>query len=135
MSSETQYTMLLFFKRNPNLSPAEFKTYYEANHAPMVRDIAKDAKGLVTYKRRYLDHAASDPSLGNPFTVFGEPAAAGTVPYDMVNEVTFATKADAAEFSRIMYEIEENRVKVLEDEDKLFVRGSMRGMIVETITS
>lgn len=36
---------LLFFKRNPNLSPVEFRAYYEKNHARMVREIAKTAKG------------------------------------------------------------------------------------------
>ncbi|ETS75983.1 hypothetical protein PFICI_12927 [Pestalotiopsis fici W106-1] len=134
MSSEPKYTMLLFFKRNPSLSPSEFKAYYEANHVPLVLEVAKEAKGLITYTRRYLDHAASDPSLGNPFTVFGDSPPA-TVPYDMVNEVTFATRADAVEFSRIMYKVEENRARVLDDENKLFVEDQMRGMIVETITS
>ncbi|KAK7990518.1 hypothetical protein PG990_014798 [Apiospora arundinis] len=133
MSTEPKYTMLLFFKRNPNLSPAEFRAYYEANHAPMVMEIAKEAKGLLTYTRRYLNHDASDPSLKNPFTTFEDPAAA--VPYDIVNEVTFETREDAAEFSRIMYDVEENRAKVLDDENKLFLRSQMRGMIVDTVVS
>lgn len=123
--------MLLFFKRNPDLSPAEFREYYEAQHASLVKEIAKTSKGLLTYKRRYLDHEASDPSLGNPFTVFYEPAP--TVPYDMVNEVTFETKADAVEFARRMYEIEDTSKKVLNDETTLFVKSSMRGMIVEEV--
>ena len=133
MSAEPRYTMLLFFQRNPSLSPAEFRTYYEANHVPMVMEIAKEAKGLLTYTRRYLDHKASDPALASPFTVFGNPAP--TVPYDIVNEVTFETRKDAAEFARIMYDVEENRAKVLEDENKLFVRSQMRGMIVQTVAS
>ena len=133
MPGDSQYTMLLFFKRNPNLSPADFKEYYEANHVPMVLAIAQEAKGLLVYTRRYLDHEASDPSLENPFTVFGSPAS--SVPYDIVNEVTFETKESAAEFSRIMYDIAENRAKVLADEDKLFIRSQMRGMIVEAVVS
>ncbi|KAH6638667.1 EthD domain-containing protein [Truncatella angustata] len=132
MPSEPQYTMLLFFKRNPNLTPAEFREYYEANHAPMVLEIAKTAKGLVCYTRRYIQHDASDPSHGHPFTVFGQPAP--TVPYDIVNEVTFQTREDAADFSRMMYETE-HATKVLEDENKLFIRDQMRGMIVETLVS
>ncbi|KAI5868235.1 EthD domain-containing protein [Durotheca rogersii] len=130
---EPQYTLLLFFKRNPKLSPAEFRTYYEANHASLVMELAKTAKGLLRYTRRYLNHEASDPALGNPFTVFGEPVP--TVPYDMVNEVTFQTKADAAEFSRLMYDIEANATRVLVDEDTLFVKGQMRGMIVDAVVS
>lgn len=131
MSTEPRYTMLLFFKRNPQLSPTEFKAYYEANHAPMVMEITKEAKGLVAYTRRYLNHEASDPALGNPFTTFGQPVP--TVPFDVVNEVTFETKANAVEFSRIMYEVEENKEKVVADESKLFIRSQMRGMIVETL--
>ncbi|PVH72170.1 hypothetical protein DL98DRAFT_596261 [Cadophora sp. DSE1049] len=95
MTTEPRYTMLLFFKRNPDLSPSEFRAYYEANHAPMVAEIAKTAKGLLCYTRRYINHEASDPALNNPFTVFGSPAP--EIPYDMVNEVTFETKAHAAE--------------------------------------
>src|SRR4051812_31612409 len=103
MSTKSQYTLLLFFKRNPDLSPSEFKKYYEANHVPMVVELAKEAKGMLTYTRRYLDHEASDPSLAaeNPFTVYGTPAP--TVPFDIVNEVTFDSKESAAKFSEIFY--------------------------------
>jgi hypothetical protein len=133
MPSEPLYKMLLFFKRNPELSPAEFKAYYEANHVPMVMDLAQNAKGLLRYTRRYLQHDASDPALGNPFTVFGTPAP--TVDFDIVNEVTFESKAAAEEFARLMYGIEENRAKVLKDEEKLFVRNQMRGILVEELAS
>lgn len=133
MSTEQQYTMLLFFKRNPKLSPAEFREYYEANHVPMVVSIAKEAKGMLVYTRRYLDHDASAPKMNNPFTIFG--SADATVPYDIVNEVTFATKENAEAFSRIMYDVEENREKVLKDEETLFLRNEMRGMLVQTVVS
>lgn len=133
MSNEPVYKMLLFFKRNPELSPAEFKAYYEANHVPMVMELAQDAKGLLRYTRRYLQHDESDPEFDNPFTVFGTPAP--TIDFDIVNEVTFETKAAAAEFARLMYGIEENRARVLKDEGKLFIRSQMRGYLVEEIAS
>lgn len=133
MGADSTYKLLLFFKRNPELSPSQFKAYYEANHVPMVMELAQNAKGLLRYTRRYLQHDASDPSLGNPFTVFGTPAP--TVDFDIVNEVAFETKADATEFARLMYGIEENRERVLQDEEKLFVRSQMRGMLVEELVS
>ncbi|KAF2685878.1 hypothetical protein K458DRAFT_417070 [Lentithecium fluviatile CBS 122367] len=133
MVTPPKYKLLLFFKRNPSLSPSEFKAYYEANHVPMVMEIAKDCKGLVRYTRRYLLHEASDPELDLPFTVFGTPTP--TVDFDIVNEVTFRSKEDAAEFARAMYGIEENAKKVLADESKLFIRNQMRGMLVEEIES
>ena len=107
--------------------------YYVQTHVPMVMEMAQTAKGLLRYTRRYLQHDASDPSLGNPFTVFGTPAP--TIDFDIVNEVTFATKADAVEFARLMYEVETNRERVLRDEEILFVRNAMRGMLVEELVS
>jgi hypothetical protein len=133
MDLSPKYKLLLFFKRNPSLSPTEFKAYYEANHVPMVMDLAKDSKGLLRYTRRYLDHDGSDPSLNNPFTVFGNPAP--TIDFDIVNEVTFDNKANAQEFAKALYGVEENAKKLLADENKLFIRNQMRGMIVEEIVS
>lgn len=65
----------------------------------MVIEMAKTAKGLVAYTRRYLNHEASDPALGNPFTMFREPVP--RVSFDVVIELTFETKEDAAEFERL----------------------------------
>ncbi|KAH7092167.1 hypothetical protein FB567DRAFT_588473 [Paraphoma chrysanthemicola] len=133
MDQSPKYKLLLFFKRNPSLSPTEFKAYYEANHVPMVMDLAKDSKGLLRYTRRYLDHDGSDPSLDNPFTVFGNPAP--TIDFDIVNEVTFDNKANAREFAKALYGVEENAKKIIADETKLFIRSQMRGMLVEEIAS
>ena len=115
------------------MSPSEFRSYYEANHVPMVMSLAQNATGLLRYTRRYLDHSASDPANNNPFTVFGTPAP--TIDFDIVNEVTFESKASAEEFARLLYGVEENSTKLLKDETKLFLRDRMRGMIVEEIVS
>jgi hypothetical protein len=133
MGSQPQYKLLLFFKRNPSLSTTEFKTYYEANHVPMVMDLAKDSKGLLRYTRRYLDHEGSQPALGNPFTVFGDPAP--VIDFDIVNEVTFDSKENAQEFAKALYGVEENAKRLLADEHRLFIRNQMRGMLVEEIVS
>jgi len=128
-----QYKLLLFFKRNPAIDRAEFKAYYEANHAPLIMEVAKQAKGLLRYTRRYLDHEASDPALKNPFTTFGP--LVPTIDFDMVNEVTFSSKADAQEFERALYGIQENAAKALTDEKMLFDPKMMRGMVVEEVVS
>ncbi|KAI9719363.1 MAG: hypothetical protein M1828_006264 [Chrysothrix sp. TS-e1954] len=133
MTTPSQFKLLLFFKRNPSLSPSEFRSYYEANHVPMVMSLSASSRGLLKYTRRYLDHAGSDPSLNLPFTVFGEPVP--TVNFDIVNEVTFESKEAAAEFARLLYGVEENRAKLVADEEKLFIRSEMRGMLVEEIAS
>jgi hypothetical protein len=133
MDSAPQYKLLLFFKRNPSLSGTEFKVHYETNHVPMVMNIAKDFKGLLHYTRRYLNHDASDPALKNPLTVFGIPVP--TIDFDVVAEVTFDSMSSAQEFEKRMYNDEENAKTLLEDENRLFVRSQMRGMLVEEIVS
>jgi hypothetical protein len=133
MSPSSQYKLLLFFKRNPSISAAEFKDHYEANHVPMVMNLAKNFQGLLRYTRRYIDHDGSDPALNNPFTVFGSPAP--TIDFDVVNEVTFESKANAQEFASMMYAKKENAMKLLDDENKLFIRNQMRGMLVEEVAS
>lgn len=129
---EPQYKLLLFFKRNPALSPSAFRADYEAHHVPMVMQLAAQdttTGGLLRYTRRYLDHGASDPARGNPFTVFGAPAP--VLDFDVVNEVTFRSRREAEEFARVLYGVEENAARLVADEERLFVRDQMRGMVVE----
>jgi hypothetical protein len=133
MSTSPKYTLLLFFKRNPSMSITDFKEYYESNHVPMVMEHAKTSKGLLRYTRRYIDHEASNPSLNNPFTVFGTPAP--TLDFDIVNEVTFDTKENARRYADAFYGVAENAEKTIAEENKLFIRNQMRGMIVEEIAS
>jgi hypothetical protein len=99
----------------------------------MVMNIAKDFKGLLRYTRRYLNHDTSYSALNNPLTVFGTPVP--TIDFDVVAEVTFDSKSSAQEFEKRMYKDEENAKTLLEDENRLFVRSQMRGMLVEEIVS
>lgn len=96
-------------------------------------EVAKHAKGLLRYTRRYLDHEASDPALKSPFTTFGTPVP--TIDFDMVNEVTFSSREEAQKFEQALYGIQENAQKAMADETALFDRNMMRGMIVEEIVS
>jgi hypothetical protein len=127
----SKYTLLLFFKRNPSLPAADFKEYYERTHVPMVMEHARTSKGLLRYTRRYLDHEASDPALNNPFTVFGTPAP--TLDFDIVNEVTFDSKENAQRYAEAFYGV--GGEQTVAEEEKLFVRTQMRGMVVEEVVS
>lgn len=106
MANEHTYSMLLYFKKNPEITHEEFKSYYENIHAPRIVDITKSVNGFIAYTRHYINHEDSDAASGNPFVVFGNPVP--EIPFDVVNAVTFQTKADAIEFSRMMYEHKEN---------------------------
>ncbi|KAL9087903.1 MAG: hypothetical protein Q9165_006465 [Trypethelium subeluteriae] len=132
MSKKPEYKLFLFFTRNPDLSPAEFRAYYEAKHVPLVMEVAKTASGLQRYKRHYIDHASSLDS-GNPFTVFG--AEVPPFDFDVVSEVVFQSKEQAEGFAKTMYSVEENAAGFVADENKLFIRNKMRGMVIEEIIS
>ncbi|KAH6866265.1 hypothetical protein B0T10DRAFT_573684 [Thelonectria olida] len=133
MANEPTYSMLLYFKKNPKITHEEFKDYYENVHAPRIMEITQSAKGLIAYTRQYINHDHSDAATSNPFVAFGSPVP--EIPFDIVNAVTFQTKADAVEFSRMMYEDEENSVKILKDENYLFVRSQSRGVVVDKSVS
>lgn len=131
-----QYKMLFFFARNPKLSPAEFKDYYENKHFPLLQSLVEtmpqhgidtSSKPLL-YKRRYIDHEASDPKAGNPGT-FG--AHLPPIEFDVVMELVFQDKEKAGGFAKVLYGIEENAKKIVADEEVLFDRAKMRGVVVE----
>ncbi|KAI9703035.1 MAG: hypothetical protein M1820_006026 [Bogoriella megaspora] len=130
MSTTAGYRLLMFFTRNPELSPSEFRSYYEANHAPLIMELANSAPGLLRYTRRYIDHESSLESTGNPFVMFD----AGVPPFDfdVVSDVVFEGRQQAETFARTMYNLEDSvKEKILKDENKLFVRSKMRGMVVK----
>lgn len=51
MPGET-YKILLFMKRRPDISVAQFRDYYETKHAPLAE---KYSSGITRYIRRYID--------------------------------------------------------------------------------
>ncbi|QDK33524.1 EthD domain-containing protein [Sphingomonas sp. IC081] len=46
------YKILLFMKRRADLTPQQFRDYYETRHAPLA---VRHARGLSRYVRRYLE--------------------------------------------------------------------------------
>jgi hypothetical protein len=52
----TVYKILLFMKRRPGMTMADFMDYYENYHVPLA---LKSASGLAGYTRRYLTPQAN----------------------------------------------------------------------------
>lgn len=131
--TEPRYSMLLYFKKNPAITTEEFIDYYEKIHAPRLVGVTKQAPGFIAYTRHYVNHEESRLESGNPFLKFG--ATVPEIPFDVVNTITFETRADALEFSRVMYDIEENAVEILKDEHHMFSMDQSRGVVVNKSVS
>jgi hypothetical protein len=60
--SKQIYKILIFLKRRPGLSLAEFRDYYETQHMPLCM---KYMSGVQRYFRRYVE-LLPDPTTGEP---------------------------------------------------------------------
>ena len=105
------YKILLFLKRRPGMSVADFREYYENIHAPLC---LKYSRGVSRYFRRYID------PLGNP--------AAGEVEepaFDVITELWFE---DEAVFRATVEYLSTSVMPddVVEDEKKLLDRSKSR---------
>ena len=107
----TIWKILLFMKRRPGMTVAEFRDYYENHHVPLC---AKYTRGITRYVRRYLDpqpHAGSGRN--------------DELPYDVITELWFE---DEAIFRGTVKYLSTSVMadEVIEDERKLFDRTTMR---------
>lgn len=73
--------LMIFVKRNPNITHAEFRQHLSVNHAKLVRDCPASAK----YIRKYVQNYRADPS---------DDAA----PFDGAVELWFDSKEDMDTF-------------------------------------
>ncbi len=105
------FKILIFLKRKPGLSLAEFQDYYETRHSQMS---LKYARGLKRYTRRYISPVPND-----------ETGASGELDFDVITELTFE---DRAVFEKVL-EMGTSMVlpaDIREDEEKLFDRSKTR---------
>lgn len=111
--NEPTYKILLFMKRRPGMSVAEFRDYYENHHVPLALQHGGRVK-LARYVRRYLDPQPHAESGTNH-----------ELPYDVITELWFD---DEATWRRTVQFLSTTVMSdaVLEDELNLFDRATMR---------
>lgn len=110
------YKILIFLKRRPGMSVAEFRDYYENVHARLGEKYS--GSGLVRYQRRYVEALA----------VQGTPDS-DQLPCDVITELWFK---DRAVFEGMKAFTAKGQLPsdVLEDELRLFDRAQTRYMTV-----
>ena len=114
------YKVLVFLKRRPGMTVAEFRTYYEEVHAKLC---AKYAVGARRYLRRYVD------PMPQPLT-----GATDEMDFDVITELWFD---DRAVFDAVIKYAARGKLPpdVLADEEHLFDRARSRfATVIETET-
>ncbi|MEV0711220.1 EthD domain-containing protein [Nocardia aurea] len=99
------HRVLLFLKRRPGMSVADFRDYYENIHSKFGE---KYSRGLLGYVRNYLD-----------------PVGDEELPFDVITELWVADRATA---EAIAAGVARNQPlpEILEDEKQLFDRSKTR---------
>jgi uncharacterized protein (TIGR02118 family) len=107
--------MIALLKKRAGMSRAEFRDYYESNHAPLI--LAQQGPNMLEYRRNYLTGEMINGADGSPF--------------DVITEFLYADRAafDRA-FARMMAP-EATRVRE-EDEERLFDIPAIRVFLVES---
>ncbi|OBA70349.1 hypothetical protein A5641_13595 [Mycobacterium sp. 1554424.7] len=103
--AEPFYKVLLFLKRRPGMSVAEFRDYYENTH---VKVAEKYSRAGLRYVRRYLD-----------------PIGGEELPFDVITELWVRNRDIAAAIAAKVAK-NEPPPEVLEDEKRLFDRSKLR---------
>ena len=107
--SDSPYKILLFMKRRPGMSTAEFRDYYENHHRILAEKYSTNA--IKRYVRRYIEPIAG--------------ARTDDMWFDVLSEVWIE---DKAVFEAVTAFLAKNEPPpdVKEDEFKLFDRDMMR---------
>lgn len=105
------FKVLIFLKRRPGLSIAEFRDYYENIHAKLCE---KYAAGSLGYMRRYVD-PAPDPVTGEVVEF----------DFDVITELWFGSKAVADKVVEVGSS-GKMPAEVIEDEERVFDRSKIR---------
>jgi hypothetical protein len=109
--------MVGLLKRRPGMSVEEFRAYYEKNHRVIGEKYLSGH--AVRYMRRFLDPAPNHRGDADE-----EPE------YDVILEIWYTDRA-AYDASRTVLSAPEVLAEIVEDEEKLFDRSSMRFYVVE----
>ena len=117
--------ILIFTKRLPSLSPAEYKDYYENHHMPLINRISGGETAFVSHTRNYIPQ---NPDTQTPQLIMGSKP----LDFDCVTEVVYRDQEHLqAQMAKIG--TEENTRLREEDEDKFIEKGSVRVVMVESV--
>jgi hypothetical protein len=110
---EPIYKFLIFIKRRPDMSPDEFRDYYENVHAKIGKTIVPDV-GAFKYVRRYIQPLAGSVA-----------ERAEDLEYDEITEVWFK---DFEKFKAVAERVSRGELspEVEEDEKKFMDRSRTR---------
>lgn len=109
--TEPAAKLLLFLKRRPGMSHADFRTYYETRHVPLC---LKYMGGALRYIRRYVESPDGNAD-----------ALADTLGFDVITELWFDSAATARLVAGMM-QSGTLPAEVIEDEEQLFDRPKTR---------
>ena len=109
--------VIALLKARPGLSRADFITYYETRHAPLIRSLLP---GIVSYRRNYVDRTGAFDSAVAP------------IDFDSVTEMRFASRAA---YDRFLARAAEPEVAwaIAADEEQVFDRAATRMFVVDEL--
>lgn len=136
-SVDMAYTILLFVTRRPDLSPEEFKDYYENVHIPLAQRLCPGT-WPTKFTRQYLARITRK-GFGGPNNPDRPPLLlrgdAHVIDYDVVSEMTFDSEPAFQAFYKKVYE-KDVAAKLAADETKFLELNKTRIVVVgETIST
>lgn len=117
--------IICLLSKRSDLSRAEFKRYYEENHAPLT---AKLLPFYTKYRRNYV------ADIQDYETDHLDNKAGNTPPFDVVTELTFDCRENYEKLINALSD-PEIRYTITADEENLFDRENMHVYVVEECAS
>lgn len=111
-AANTGIRFMMFARRRQDLSPVEYKDYYENHHVPLLKNVSGNTFP-VSHKRTYVDRDTPDLSA---VIVFGEQS---DFPYD---SMSLLTMKDQQHYDALLTLYNSNTTgKVIHDDEKNFI--------------
>lgn len=113
--------ILCFLRRKDGMTLAEFKAYYENNHAPLI-------KRLLPFYDSYKRNFAAE--VQNYATGHINNKAAGARDFDVVTELTFSSQEN---YQKMIDALSDPVIggEIARDEENIFDRDDIRVFLVE----
>ena len=130
------YSIILFARRNPSLSPSEFKAHYEGHHVPLLQRVG-GSKFPISHTRHYVDRSSS-PEAGTSPPFYPATVLWGKqedFDYDCVAQLTFENEEKFKVFMGALQE-EPGKSERLKDEEYMLDPGTVKVVVVgDTIST